>query len=282
MDAMRWDDHPKLRRPVMIVAFEGWNDAADAASGAARYLADAWQSRRFADIDPEDFYDFTSTRPEVSLIDGLTRQIDWPTNILAAAAVPGANHDAVFLHGTEPQLKWRTYCESIVEAAHQLGVKMVISLGALLADVAHTRPVKVTGTAGDQDLIERLGLAHSRYEGPTGIVAVLHDAFARREIPSASLWAAVPHYVGQTPSPKATLALVERTTSLMGTSVDVVDLEIASAAYERAVGELVSADEEAQAYVARLEEITEADDEVPSAEDLAAEVENFLRDHPSH
>ncbi|MGH9300604.1 MAG: PAC2 family protein, partial [Acidimicrobiales bacterium] len=259
MEVVRWQERPKLRRPVLIVAFEGWNDAADAASGAARFLSDGWNARPFADIDPEDFYDFTGTRPEVRLVDGMTRHIDWPANELSAASVPGANHDAAFLHGMEPQLKWRTFCHGIVAAAQSLGVEMVISLGALLADVAHTRPVRVTGTAGDQELIARLGLTRSHYEGPTGIIAVLHDAFAQAGIPSASLWAAVPHYVGQTPSPKATLALVERTASLLGTSVNVVELEIASAAYERAVGELVSADDDAQAYVRRLEQMGEED-----------------------
>lgn len=284
MDHLHWERRPELRSPVLIAAFEGWNDAGDSASNAARYLADAWSAEPFASIDPEDFYDFSSTRPQVRLVEGFTRQIDWPSNALASAAVPGRDRDVVFLQGVEPQLKWRTFCSMITGMAQDLGVELVVSLGALLADVPHSRPVRITGTAADDELVNRLNLTRSRYEGPTGIVGVLHDAFRGASIPSASLWAAVPHYVAGTPSPKATLALVTRAADLLGANVETTDLEIASAAYERQVTDVVEGDEDVADYVRRLEEAADSgeDDEaeLPSGDALAAEVERFLRDHP--
>ena len=286
MEPLRWEERPKLRAPVLIAAFEGWNDAGDAASSAARYLARAWSARRFATIDPEEFYDFTTTRPQVRLVDGITRTIEWPVNELSAAALPGRSHDVIVLSGVEPQLKWRTFCATIVGMARELGVELVVSLGALLADIPHSRAVRVTGTAADPELVQRLRLQHSRYEGPTGIVGVLHDTFRREGIASASLWAAVPHYVAQTPSPKASLALVERTGALLGVRVETLDLQIASASYERQVTDLVDADEDVADYVRRLEEADAADDQDDTddldpegGETLAAEVERFLRDH---
>jgi proteasome assembly chaperone (PAC2) family protein len=287
MDVVRWDDRPSLRRPVLIAAFEGWNDAGDGASTAVRYLSSTWGGRRFATIDPEEFYDFTEVRPTVRLEDGLTRRIEWPTPELSPAPMPGGRRDAVLLSAAEPQLRWRTYCATIVGIAQALGVELVLTLGALLAEVPHTRPVRVTGTAADQRLVTELGLQRSRYEGPTGITGVLHDAFARAGIPSASLWAAVPHYVAKTPSPKAALALVQRAALLLDTTVDVVSLEIAAAAYERQVTEVVSDDDDVAEYVTRLEQADDEGDldiddvdteDVPSAETLAAEAERFLRD----
>ena len=254
VDHVLWQDHPQLRRPVLVAAFEGWNDAADAASTAARYLGERWSGRTFATLDPEEFYDFSSTRPQVHLAEGITREIVWPTNTFMAATLPGSQRDAVVFLGVEPQLKWRTFCSEITGVARELGVEMVVTLGALLADVAHTRPVRVTGTAADPELVRRLGLERSRYEGPTGIVGVLHDACNRADIPSASLWAAVPHYVAATPSPKATLALVERTTALLASPLTTTDLEIAAASYERQITEVVEADEDVRDYVERLED----------------------------
>jgi predicted ATP-grasp superfamily ATP-dependent carboligase len=279
MDVVRWEDRPQLRRPVLIAAFEGWNDAGDAASTAARYLSAEWGGHRIATLDPEEFYDFTVVRPEVRLVDGLTRAIDWPTNELATAPTP--NHDVVFLHGIEPQLKWRTYTEQIVALAKELGVELAVTLGALLADVPHTRPVRVTGTAASTELVGRLGLERSQYEGPTGIVGVLHDAFAQAGIPSASLWATVPAYVAKTPSPKGALALVERAAALLGSSVDVVSLQIAASAYERQVSEVVNEDDDVASYVRSLEESDDAEQEseMVGGDALAAEVEQFLRDH---
>jgi proteasome assembly chaperone (PAC2) family protein len=278
MDAVRWAAEPRLRRPVMLAAFEGWNDAGDAASSAVRYLRDRWQARPFAHIDPEEFFDFSSTRPEVRLVDGVTREIVWPTNEFSAAALTGAGHDVVVLLGVEPQLRWRTFCAQVLGVADRLGVELVVTLGALLADVAHTQPVQITGTAADPGMAARLGLQRSRYEGPTGIVGVLHDACRRAGVASASLWAAVPHYVAGTPSPKAALALVRRAAALIGVEVPTTDLEIAAAAYERQVSEVVESDEEIAAYVHQLEERTD-EEELPTGEALAAELERYLREH---
>lgn len=286
MDAVRWEERPRLRRPVLIAAFEGWNDAGDAASTAARYIATEWGARRIASIDPEEFYDFTVVRPDVRLVDGLTRHIDWPDNEVATAATTSDTRDVVFLHGIEPQLKWRTFTEQVMTLAKALDIELAVTLGALLAEVPHTRPVHVTGTAADEGLVHRLGLERSRYEGPTGIVGVLHDAFNKAGIPSASLWATVPAYVAKTPSPKGALALVRRASGLLDEHVDITSLQIAAAAYERQVSEVVAEDEDVSAYVRSLEESDDAERSAghPSRLDqvggdaLAAEVERFLRE----
>lgn len=282
MDYVRWQDRPQLRRPVLIAAFEGWNDAADAASTAVRYLRDRWSARPFATIDHEDFYDFTATRPHVRLVNGLTRRIEWPETELSWAALPETSRDVVVLLGHEPQLKWRTFTDQVVSVATDLKVELIVILGALLADVPHTRPVRVTGTAADADLVRRLGLGRSTYEGPTGIVGVLNEALGRSHLPSASLWAAVPHYVAATPSPKASLALLQRTVDILSTGVDTEDLEIEAADYERQVSEVVAADDDVVAYVRRLEASADDDDvadmESVSGDALAAELERFLRE----
>lgn len=293
MDAVRWSARPNLRRPVLVAAFEGWNDAADAATTAVKYLDDRWSARPFAHLDPEEFYDFSTARPQVRLVEGLTREIVWPANTFSAASLPSARRDVALLLGVEPQLRWRTFCEEVLSVARDVGVELVVTLGALLADVPHTRPVQVTGTAADEELVARLGLQRSRYEGPTGIVGVLHDALSRAGIPSASLWAAVPHYVAATPSPKAALALVQRTADLLSSPMAVTDLEIAAASYERQVSEVVESDDDVSAYVRQLEERSLDDDDdddvfdeadfgevdLPSGDALAAELERFLRDH---
>src|SRR5918995_3927213 len=250
---LRIERRPTLRRPVLVAAFRGWNDGAQGASLAASYLAQSWDARRFADIDPEEFYDFQAVRPHVRLEEGLTRKIDWPENAFYHAAVPSSERDAVLLLGIEPNTRWRTFCEEVVGLARDLEVDLVVTLGALLADVPHTRPAPVTGSASDPALVEELGLAGSRYEGPTGIVGVLHDACRRAEMPSASLWAAVPHYVSLAASPKAALALCRRLGDLLGTELDLADLERASEAYELQVTAAVSQDEETEAYVQDLE-----------------------------
>jgi proteasome assembly chaperone (PAC2) family protein len=282
MEIVRWEQRPQLQHPVLIAAFEGWNDAGDAASLAVRYLVEAWSARRFATIDPEEFYDFTATRPQVRMTDDDERSIDWPSNELWAAAVPGAGRDVVLLRGVEPQLKWRTFSAAVVGVARSVGAELSITLGALLADVPHTRPVRVTGMAQDSKLSNRLGLQQSRYEGPTGIVGVLSDACTRAGLPSASLWATVPHYVSQVPSPKAALALVERSAALVGAHVNPVELREAADAYVDQVSDRVADDEDASAYVAQLEEADDRDQEevsaLPSGDALAAEVERFLRD----
>jgi proteasome assembly chaperone (PAC2) family protein len=267
---------------VLVAAFRGWNDGAQAASLAASFLAQAWEARRFADIDPEEFFDFQATRPHVALEDGLTRRIDRPETAVYHAAIPGTERDAVLALGIEPNLRWRTFSAEIVELAGDLGVELVVTLGALLADVPHTRPAPVTGSATDPKLVEELGLASSRYEGPTGIVGVVHDACRTTELPSASLWAAVPHYASLAASPKAALALCERLAGLLGTQFDLGDLERASEAYEQQVSEAVASDEETEAYVRQLEERRDAlgdELDVPSGETLAAELTRFLREH---
>jgi proteasome assembly chaperone (PAC2) family protein len=286
MAIIHWEQRPQLRRPVLVAAFEGWNDAGDAATLALRYLGQTWGARRFASLDPEEFFDFTATRPEVRLVDGITRAIEWPANELWAAPIPGTGRDVVLLQGVEPQLKWRTFCAAVLEVAEILNTELALTLGALLADVPHTRPVRVTGTAHDSELATSLGLQSSRYEGPTGITGVLHDACARTGIPSASLWATVPHYVHQVPSPKAALALVERSAALLGARVNPVELRAAAETYEREVSARVADDEDAAAYVTQLEEAddreqhTQTEGTLPSADALAAEVERFLREHP--
>jgi proteasome assembly chaperone (PAC2) family protein len=267
---------------VLVAAFRGWNDGAQGASLAASFLAQSWQARRFADIDPEEFFDFQATRPHVALEEGLTRRINWPETAFYHASVPGTDRDAVLSLGIEPNLRWRTFSDEIVDLAKELGVELVVTLGALLADVPHTRPAPVTGSASDTKLVEELGLAASRYEGPTGIVGVLHDACRRAEIPSASLWAAVPHYASLAASPKAALALCERLAGLLGTEFELTDLQRASEAYEQQVSEAVASDEETEAYVRDLEARRDAlgdQLDVPSGETLAAELTRFLREH---
>ena len=267
---------------MLVSAFRGWNDGAQGASLAASFLAQSWGARRFAEIDPEEFFDFQATRPHVALVDGVTRRIDWPETIFYHAEMPGLDRDVVLLIGVEPNIRWRTFTEAIIGLAQELEVELLVTLGALLADVPHTRPAPVTGSATDPELIRELGLTTSRYEGPTGIVGVLHDACRRLDIPSASLWAAVPHYASLAASPKAAVALCTRLTSLLGATVDLSDLERAAEAYERQVSEAVSQDAETEAYVHDLEERrdTLGDElDVPSGETLAAELTRFLREH---
>lgn len=270
-----------MQRPVMVAAFEGWNDAGDAASGALAWLRGRWRAKKMASIEPEEFFDFQVSRPQVTLIDGVTRQISWPANDVFSAHIEEVGRDVVLLSGVEPNLRWKTFCDTVLDVARETGCEMVVTLGALLADVPHTRPIRLTGTAADPDLIERLGLSHSRYEGPTGIVGVLHDACRGAGVPSVSLWAPVPHYVASPPNPKATRALIERLAELMGVPVGVGDLVEAAAAWEQRVNELVASDPDVSSYVRQLEErdddqIDERD--LPTGETLAAELERFLRD----
>jgi proteasome assembly chaperone (PAC2) family protein len=280
-DELRIDHRPELTRPVMVAAFRGWNDGAQAATLAAGYLAKTWEAERFAELDPETFFDFQATRPHVSLEDGLTRRIDWPETGFYHARPNGLDRDVVLLLGIEPNLRWRTFTELVVGLARDLRIELVITLGALLADVPHTRSAPVTGSATDSELVERLGLSASRYEGPTGIVGVLHDACRQSEIPSASLWAAVPHYVSLTPSPRGALALCERLGALIGVQVDADELEEAARTYEEQVSEAVASDEETAAYVDELErraDQLEESTDLPSGDALAAELTRFLRE----
>jgi predicted ATP-grasp superfamily ATP-dependent carboligase len=271
---------PTLERPVLIAAFRGWNDGGQGASLAGGYLAKVWDARRFAEIDPEGFFDFQSTRPHVRLESGHTRRIDWPETVFHHSRPEGLDRDVVLLLGVEPNLRWRTFSNLIVDFARELGVELVVTLGALLADVPHTRPVPVTGSATDSELIEQLGLQASRYEGPTGIVGVFHDACRQAGIKSASLWAAVPHYVSLAPSPKAAAALCERLGTLLGSAIDTAELDRAAEAYVSQVSEAIASDEDTAAYVEELERrIDELDEsDLPSGETLAAELTRFLRE----
>src|ERR671929_979676 len=277
-EELRLVARPALRRPVLISAFRGWNDGGQGASLAGGYLAKTWEAERFAEIEPEGFFDFQATRPHVSLVEGRTRRIDWPENAFYHAPIPGLERDAVLLLGIEPNLRWQTFSRMIVDLARELGIEMMITLGSLLADVPHTRPSPVTGGATDSELIERLGLQRSRYEGPTGIVGVLHDACARAGLPSVSLWAAVPHYVSLAPSPRAALALCKRLAEILGTSLEAEELEQAVDAYSEQVTEAVAADPDTQAYVEQLEQrADELGDEVdlPSGDTIAAELTRY-------
>jgi predicted ATP-grasp superfamily ATP-dependent carboligase len=282
MQPLVWESRPDgLRAPAMVCAFKGWNDAGDAASAALNFVGSALGATRFARIDPEEFYDFQATRPLVRLSDGQTREIVWPGVDIYQARIPRAPRDLILLAGPEPSMRWRGFSALIVDLAEALGVQLVVTLGALLADVPHTLPVVVSGLASDPSLVERVGMIGSNYEGPTGIVGVLHAACSDAAIPSASLWASVPHYVAATPNPKAALALVRRLEGLVGVSVDADQLERDSADYERQVGLAVQSDPDVQAFVERLEKSVESQPtdtrDIPSGDLLAREFQRFLR-----
>lgn len=266
---------------MLITAFRGWNDGGQGASLAGGYLAKTWSAARFAEIEPEGFFDFSSTRPHVSLVDGETRKLEWPDNAFYHASIPDLGRDAVLMLGIEPNLRWNTFSGLITGLAQDLGVEFVVTLGSLLADVPHTRPSPVTGGATDAELIERLGLQRSRYEGPTGIVGVLHDACSRAGLPSVSLWAAVPHYVSLAPSPRAALALCTRLGEILDTEIDTAELDEAAERYSEQVSEAVASDDETAAYVAELEQRADViadEDDLPSGDSLAAELTRFLRE----
>lgn len=288
MQPLIWDRRPDgLRSPAMVCAFRGWNDAADAASAALTFVGSALGATRFATIDPEEFFDFQSTRPKIKLTEGRAREITWPAVEIFEVRVPCAPRDLILLSGAEPSMRWPTFSRAVLELAEALGTQLVVTLGALLADVPHTRPVNVTGLASDDGLVERLGLSQANYEGPTGITGVLHAACDDAGMPSASLWAAVPHYVAAAPNPKAALALVRKLEGLVGVSVDASDLETATIEYERQVNLAVRSDPDVQAFVERLEESSaEEDDDVdptdlPSGDVIAREFQRFLRQRGS-
>jgi proteasome assembly chaperone (PAC2) family protein len=265
----------------MVAAFEGWNDAASAASTALEAVALSLDSVPVASIDPEEFYDFQVTRPTIRMTEGETREVDWPRNAVFAAEAPAAERDLVLLTGVEPNLRWRGFASAVIEVAERFEVEMVVTLGALLADVAHTRPVPITGLASDPALVEELGLSRSSYEGPTGIVGIVHDACRRRGLNSASLWAAVPHYVAAVPNPKAALALLRRLEGFTGIAIEASELEEAMGRYERQVDMAVAANPEIEELVRRLEE--DQDDsgalgeDVPSGDSIARDFQRFLR-----
>jgi proteasome assembly chaperone (PAC2) family protein len=284
MQPLIWESRPDgLRAPALVCAFSGWNDAGDAASAALTFIGESLGAERFARIDPEEFYDFQSTRPHIRFTEDRTREITWPEIEIFAARVPRAPRDLILVQGPEPSMRWRTFCQHIVDLAEALGTQLVVTIGALLADVPHTQPVAITGLASDETLVTKLGIQETTYEGATGIVGVLHTAFSEAGLPSASLWASVPHYVAAAPNPKAALALVRKVEGLVGVSVDATDLENATGEYERQVGLAVQSDPDVQAFVERLEQAAEQDTrplgpgDLPSGDALASEFQRFLR-----
>jgi proteasome assembly chaperone (PAC2) family protein len=292
----------------MIAAFSGWNDAADAATDAVRWIARATNARQFACLDPEEYIDFQAARPTVELADGVVRSVTWPTLSFSAGAFAGGNRDLVLMLGVEPNLRWRAFCDDVVDVARTAGCEIVVTMGALLGDTPHSRPIHCTGSATDEVLAARLGMQRSRYEGPTGIVGVVHDTVRRAGFPSASIWAPVPHYVATPPNPKATRAILEKLGQLLDLDLELTDLDIASSAWERSVSEVVAGDADVSSYVERLEarfdanaveawtdddddaatdEDAEGDDwfdeeDLPSGESLAQDFERYLRDQPDN
>jgi proteasome assembly chaperone (PAC2) family protein len=280
-----WRERPELRSPVMVCAFKGWNDAGEAATAALSYIGGSFDTRDVAEIDPEEYYDFTAVRPTVRLTEGDVRKIDWPENRVAVAPVQGADGDLILFHGVEPSLRWRRFTDEVIGVARDLGVSTVITLGALLADVPHSRPVAITGITSDESLIERLGFEPPSYEGPTGIVGVLQRACADAGLPAVSLWASVPHYVAASPNPKVALALVRAFEGATTLAVDGAELEEAAEDYERQVTAAVASDPEVKAFVERLESaMDEANaenppdvEQLPSADTIASDFQRFLR-----
>jgi len=282
--SLEW--RPELKRPVLIAAFTGWNDAAEAASVALSVLRDSWEARDFGAFDAEEFFDYQAARPQIKLIEGVTRTIEWPENHLSATA-PSleslGGRSAVLLSGPEPSFRWRSFCAAVIELAGELDVELVVTMGALLADVPHSRPVSVAANSQDPALVESLGLSASRYEGPTGITGVLHRACAEAGLPSVSFWAPVPHYLPAIPSAPAALALLDSLTGLLRMDVDTSDLERGAAAYQEQVSAAVSQDSDLTSYVRMLEDRfdSQADQgprDLPTGDDLARELESFLRE----
>jgi proteasome assembly chaperone (PAC2) family protein len=266
----------------MVCAFRGWNDAAAAASTALAAIGNALDSELVATIDPEEYFDFQSTRPTIVMTAGETRRIEWPENNFIAVRIPTADRDLVLLDGTEPNLKWRTFSETVATAADALEVELVITLGSLIAEVSHTLPVPITGLASSPELVDELDLERSNYEGPTGIVGVVHDLCRQTGIDSASLWAAVPHYVAAVPNPKAALALLRRLEGMTGIAVEASDLEEETTDYEEQIGRAVAANPEIEELVERIEAeqvdlLADEADELPSADSIAREFQRFLR-----
>lgn len=272
-----------MRNPILVAAFEGWNDAADAASGAVEHLELIWDAQPLAELDSEDYYDYQVNRPTVRQVDGVTREIHWPSTMLSVCSPPGSDRDVVLLRGVEPNMRWRSFCNDLLEFIEQLDVTTVVILGALLADTPHTRPVPVTGTAYSKEAAERFNLEQTRYEGPTGITGVLQDACVRAGVPAISFWAAVPHYVSQPPNPKAVIALLHRVEDVLDVEVPLGGLPEQAEEWESTVNEMTTGDEEIAEYVRSLEERGDAEVDLNEAmakidgDAIAAEFEKYLR-----
>ena len=274
-------DWPDLTDPVLVGAFEGWNDAGDAATGAVEHLELVWDAQPITELDPEDYYDFQVNRPTVSLVDGVARRVTWPTTRFSVCRPPGATFDLVIVRGIEPNMRWRSFCRELLAVIHELDIRLVVTLGALLSDTPHTRPLQVTGVAYDAESATRYGLDKSRYEGPTGIVGVLQDACVASGIPAISFWAGVPHYVSQPPNPKATLALLHSVEDVLDIPVPLAELPAQADEWQRLVDEMAAEDDEVTEYIRNLEE---RDDEIDrselgqaSGDAIAREFERYLR-----
>ncbi|RKT55949.1 PAC2 family protein [Saccharothrix australiensis] len=274
-----FDPSKPLTNPIMVAAFEGWNDAGDAASTAIEHLQLTWDATPLAEIDPDDYYDFQVTRPTVRMVDGITRRVEFPTTRLAVCRPPGSSTDVVLVHGIEPNMRWRKFAGELLGHIEDLGITTVVTLGALLMDTPHTRPVPVTGTAYDAAAASKFGLERSRYEGPTGIVGVFQDLCVQAGVPAISFWAAVPHYVSQPPSPKATLALLHRVEEVLDVEVPLGALPEQAEEWERTVSEMADEDEDVRNYVRALEERGDAEIQITEAsgDAIAAEFERYLR-----
>ena len=273
-----FENWPELKDPVLVAAFEGWNDAGDAATGAIEHLELTWSATPLAALDPDDYYDFQVNRPTVSLVDGVSRRISWPTTRLSVCRPAGADFDLVLVRGIEPNMRWRGFCEELLEIMRELGVRTAVTLGALLSDSPHTRPTPVTGTSYDGASATRFGLDRSRYEGPTGIVGVLQEACVTVGIPAISFWAAVPHYVAQPPNPKATIALLHRVEEVLDIAVPLGELPAQADDWLKLVNEMAAEDEDVRDYIRNLEE-RDDDGEMreASGDAIAKEFERYLR-----
>ena len=277
---------PELERPILIAGFSGWNDAAEASSVAVSTLMESWEARRFGSFDPEEFFDYQATRPQINLTDGVTRSIEWPENLLSTTApsLPETGgRGVVFVSGPEPNFRWRSFCEGVVELAKEINAGLVVTMGALLADVPHSRPVAVAANSQDPALLENLDLSASGYEGPTGITGILHGVCAQNGLPSVSFWASVPHYLPSVPSAPAALSLLEELSNLLGVQIDTSTLEKTATEYQDQVSAAVSQDSDLSSYVQMLEERFDSQAQggmrdLPTGDELAQELEGFLRE----
>lgn len=300
MEYVRFIEHPTLRRPVLLLAFAGWNDAAEVATTAVRFLIQRWEAKKFAELDPEEFYNFARVRPHVRIESDFSRVITWPQNTFYYHVDPLLDRDFVLLLGIEPNLKWRTFCQEILDVCQAVEVTSALSLGGLVADVPHTRAPRITAFSSDPELVSRfpeLGVRRSRYEGPTGIVGVLSDAFARTNIPVGSMWGNVPHYISASPNPKVVHALLSRLSTLYGLGLELGEMERAGRRFERQVNEALLHNPEVAQYVKRLEERVEepepgtqeveperrtgGPEDLPRGEDIVRHLEQFLRGRSS-
>ena len=287
MDSIIWErEPPELRSPVLVASFSGWNDAANAASTALGAIAASLETELVAQIDPEEYFDFQANRPTISIADGSMQGVEWPDNLIVAATAEGAERDLLLISGTEPSTRWRTFCNSVLDVAERCGVESVITFGSLIADVAHTRPVPITGLASDDELIAQLGFEDVAYEGPTGVLGVFHAICKERGFSAASLWAAVPHYAAAVPNPKAGLALLRRLEGMIGIAVEASELEEAAGSFEKQVSQAVAANPEIREMVERLEEQQDevagfSQEDVPSGDAIAQDFQRFLRQQRS-